>query len=85
MKTALSAREVIVAVFSVSHGMIYIEYLKKGQTVINRHYECLFDAELQEPAPLAKKKRFSSMPPAHNSLVAAAEVRTRASSFRFQT
>ena len=58
-KTQQSAKKVMASAFSDSHGVIFIEYLKKGWTITGAHYAALLDRlvdEIRKKRPHLKKK-----------------------------
>ena len=64
-KTQQSTGEVMASVFWDGHGVIFIDYLEKGQTIIGAYYAALldrlFDEIRKKRSHLKKKKSFFMM------------------------
>ena len=59
-KTQKSAGKVITSVFWDIHGVIFIDYLKKGRSITKAYYAALLDRlvdEFKKKCPHLKKKR----------------------------
>jgi [histone H3]-lysine36 N-dimethyltransferase SETMAR len=59
-KTQRSAGKVIASVFWYAHGIIFIDYLEKGQTINSDYYIALLErlnAEIKKKRPHLKKKK----------------------------
>ena len=78
-KRQQSARKVMASVYWDAHGVLFIDYLKKGRTITGAYYAALFDRlvdEIRKKRPYLKKKKIllhDDNAPSHTSNIAQAK------------